>query len=347
MRLSTAIRSPLLVGAIRFLGVIFVIYAFAVVLMVGAAQQQVSAALVSMKADVGYSAAHARILELEQLRREVDGLIAQERTLLEEQRETEFKYQELVSDSDTAWSEVDAALQPLIASGLCTVNSGKDQMALWHAARRCLAHESLSAADGMALQAALNRSPSAEALHQRKLAQGRVADRAYNQLQATRASITATREKVREGQALRAAFEEMGVLRRDWLPGAALLVYFPPTLVQILLALVSGLFGALLITLVLAVYPKSSVKFAGGEGFGARILLGGLIAVGVFIVLRGGVSVLGTPAELSTAPSNVMTFCALGILAGMFSDRVAFWLSEKAEIFFARTRTEDGPEREP
>lgn len=216
-------------------------------------------------------------------------------------------------------------------------------MSLWHAARRCLSLESPSSSEGAALQAALNRSPSAEALHQRKLAQGRIADRAYNQLHATRSSIATTREKVREGHALRSAFEEMRVLRRGWLPGAALLVYFPPSLVQILLAFVSGLFGALLITLVLAVYPNRTVKFAGGEGFGARILLGGLIAVGVFIVLRGGVSVLGTPTELSTAPSNVMTFSALGILAGMFSDRVALWLSDKAEIFFAKSRIEEAP----
>ncbi|MDQ7781037.1 MAG: hypothetical protein RDV41_15180, partial [Planctomycetota bacterium] len=266
MQLSTVIKSPLLVGAIRFLGVILVIYAFAVVLMVGAAQQQVSAALVSIKSDVGYSAAHAKILDLEQLRREIDDLIVEERTRVQEQREAEFKYQELVSDSDVAWSEVDAALQPLIDRDLCTFSPGKDQMALWHASRRCLALESLSVADGMALHAALNRSPSAEALHQRKLAQGRIADRAYNQLQATRTSIAAAREKVRQGQALRSAFEEMRVLRRGWLPGASLLVYFPPTLVQILLAFTSGLFGALLITLVLAVYPKSTVKFTGGEG---------------------------------------------------------------------------------
>lgn len=325
MQLGPVLRSSLVVGAMRFLGVILVIYAFAVVLMVGAAQQQVSATLVSIKADVGYSAAHAKILDLEQLRREVDGLVIEERTRSQEQREAEFKYQELVSESDAAWSELDAALQPLVDQALCTVTPGKDQMSLWHAARRCLMLESPASAEGAALQAALNRSPSAEALHQRKLAQGRIADRAYNQLQATRSSIATTREKVREGQALRSAFEEMRVLRRGWLPGAALLVYFPPTLVQILLAFVSGLFGALLITLVLAVYPKSTVKFAGGEGFGARILLGGLIAVGVFIVLRGGVSVLGTPTELSTVPSNVMTFSALGILAGMFSDRVAFW----------------------
>jgi len=344
MKFSAAVKSPFTIGVIRFLGVTLVIYAFAVVLMTAAAQQQVSSTLASINAGVGYSAAHAKFLGLKQLQDDISELTVEERTHLAEQRKTEFEYQELVSASDAAWGELDSAVQPLFDRGVCAMKASTDRMALWHAARRCLGNEALSTADRAALQGALSRSPSAEELHQRKLAQSRINDRAYNQLLATRASIAEAREKEQQGEKIGTAFEEMRVLTSGWIPGASLLVHFPPTLIQILLAFAAGLFGALLITLVLAVYPKSSVKFAGGEGFGARILLGGLIAVGVYIVLSGGASILGTPAALSAAPSNVMTFCALGILAGMFSDRVAFWLSEKAEIFFARTRTEDVPE---
>jgi hypothetical protein len=33
--------------------------------------------------------------------------------------------------------------------------------------------------------------------------------------------------------------------------------------------------------------------------------------------------------------ANSMAFCAIAILAGMFSDRVAAWLSARADSFFS------------
>lgn len=56
----------------------------------------------------------------------------------------------------------------------------------------------------------------------------------------------------------------------------------------------------------------------------------------VYVVLSGGAAILGTAGTLGDAPANVMTFCAVGVLAGMFSDRVAFWLSDRADVFFSR-----------
>jgi hypothetical protein len=105
--------------------------------------------------------------------------------------------------------------------------------------------------------------------------------------------------------------------------------------VQLLLAFASGLFGALLITLVLVVYPKNDLTLSSGEGgYGARILLGGLISICVFVVLGGGTAVLGTSGAFAEGEANFLAFCAIGILAGMFSDRVANWLSARAETFF-------------
>ncbi|MGL4543439.1 MAG: hypothetical protein ACRCUI_13085, partial [Polymorphobacter sp.] len=36
--------------------------------------------------------------------------------------------------------------------------------------------------------------------------------------------------------------------------------------------------------------------------------------------------------------ANFMSFCAIGMLAGMFSDRVAQWMSARADMFVDTTR---------
>ncbi len=38
-----------------------------------------------------------------------------------------------------------------------------------------------------------------------------------------------------------------------------------------------------------------------------------------------------------------MTFCAISVLAGMFSDRVAYWLSNRADMFFKDEEAADPP----
>jgi hypothetical protein len=110
-------------------------------------------------------------------------------------------------------------------------------------------------------------------------------------------------------------------------PLAGALVYVPPALMAIILAFASGLFGALLITLVIFVYPDSQFKFTKSASYGGRILLGGLIALGVFVLLYSGVAVLGGN-ETGGNSHNLMAYAAIGILSGMFSDQAAGWLSE-------------------
>jgi hypothetical protein len=108
-------------------------------------------------------------------------------------------------------------------------------------------------------------------------------------------------------------------------------------MLQILLTFVSGLFGAVLITFVLLVYPNGTLKLAHTTETWTRILLGGMIALCVYIVLLGGTAILGTNTGIIAAGTNYMAFCGIGILAGMFSDRVAGWLSDRADTFFNRT----------
>lgn len=98
---------------------------------------------------------------------------------------------------------------------------------------------------------------------------------------------------------------------------------FPPALLQILLTLFSGLFGAVLVTLVLIVYPHTDFNIMASKETWSRILLGGLVALCVYIVLLGGTAVVGAGSGLSGVGTNYMAFCGIGILAGMFSDRVA------------------------
>ncbi|MEA3060742.1 MAG: hypothetical protein QOJ94_523 [Sphingomonadales bacterium] len=107
------------------------------------------------------------------------------------------------------------------------------------------------------------------------------------------------------------------------------LVYVPPSLTGIILASVSGLFGALLITLVLFVYPNNRFKFTRTKSYYGRILLGGLIALGVFVLMFSGVAVLAGP-NASGSAQNLIAYGGIGILAGMFSDQAAGWLSDRS-----------------
>lgn len=112
-------------------------------------------------------------------------------------------------------------------------------------------------------------------------------------------------------------------------PLAAQLVYVPPALTGIILASVSGLFGALLITLILFVYPDNAYKFTRTDSYFGRILLGGLIALGVFVLMFSGVAVLAGP-NASGSAQNLIAYGGIGILAGMFSDQAAGWLSDRS-----------------
>ena len=146
-------------------------------------------------------------------------------------------------------------------------------------------------------------------------------------------ALTAQQEKISN------TFSDMDVLLSGGGPVGRALVIFPPAMFQILLMCVSGLFGAVLITFILLVYPTKVVDVADTTATWARILLGGMIALCVYIVLLAGTAILGTNSQLTAAGSNYMAFSGIGILAGMFSDKVAGWLSEQAEAFFKRNRS--------
>jgi hypothetical protein len=125
----------------------------------------------------------------------------------------------------------------------------------------------------------------------------------------------------------------------DWFPTN--FVNYPPFIVRVLLSFFSGTFGALLITMVFLVYPSKLRERVSAKLYYKRVFLGGLVALTVFIVLTGGASILGT-SEVATDDANVMSFTAIGLLAGMFSDTVADWLSARAKTMFSGDEDEDG-----
>jgi hypothetical protein len=121
-------------------------------------------------------------------------------------------------------------------------------------------------------------------------------------------------------------------------------VNYPPFIVRVLLSFFSGTFGALLVTMVFVVYPSKLRERVSAKLYYKRVFLGGLVALTVFIVLTGGASILGG-SEASQDNTNVMSFTAIGLLAGMFSDTVADWLSARAKTMFSTEDENDDEDR--
>ena len=113
----------------------------------------------------------------------------------------------------------------------------------------------------------------------------------------------------------------------------------PPSIMPIFLTFVSGIFGSLLVNLILIVYPSNSVGLYHGQRFLQHVILGGLIATAVYIVIGAGASVLSLSDD-GASPDTYLTFSAIGIFAGMFSDRAAKWLSDN--VPFERKGGDDG-----
>lgn len=133
-------------------------------------------------------------------------------------------------------------------------------------------------------------------------------------------------------------FTALDSLEPDWFP--INFVNLPPFVIRILLIFSSGAFGALLITMVFIVFPRKLRERVAAKLYYKRVFLGGIVALTVFIVLTGGAAILGT-SDVSTDEANVMSFTAIGLLAGMFSDSVADWLKARAEKMFSTGDEDD------
>jgi hypothetical protein len=310
---------------------------FLLVLMVSIAQQSI----MSRMSGTAYSSAYAIVREVEQRQAQLPSLAQSEAALNERVVRSQADLRGREADYHSAWGEFAPLLRRISQWSPCDIifaepalDSPGPRLDAWRQAAQCARDNRLPPSLAQQFRALAAMERSFPVAHRRALAAGADHDQAQERLAAVRQRIQAASTLGAEEREAVKAFHEIDALRRTGLPTGDLLVSLPPALVQLLLSGIAGAFGALLITLILIVYPGNSLQITSSAGYGPRVLLGALIAVGVYVILLAGTAVLGTGSEFDAAGANYMTFCAISILAGMFSDRVAHWLSGRANIFF-------------
>lgn len=114
----------------------------------------------------------------------------------------------------------------------------------------------------------------------------------------------------------------------------------PPSILPLFMSFASGLFGSLLINLILVVYPDNNSNVRKGIEFLQHVFLGGLIAAAVFVVIGSGTAVLGF-SSAGEGVGNFLSFSALGLFSGMFSKQAAHWLDKQAKQFNADSKGDE------
>ena len=334
--------SARLFDLLKVLTGLLIFYVFLVVLMLAISQQSVMLRLADAGVKTGYSSAYASVREIERRREQLPALLFTVRSENERLAKTESALYQLQDEYHAAWGEFLPLLRRISENRSCGINVPSEsidkpevRLGVWREADQCAKENGLPAGVGSQFSAlAGSKSNFAVAHRQALVADGKMKDAQAN-LAKAQAQVATSRNLTEQESAAVNSFNEVRPLRRIPILGGEVLVSFPPALVQLWLSAVSGAFGALLVTLVLIVYPSNDLKLTSNAGF-ARMALGALIAVCVYVVLLGGTALLGTSSSFDSAGSNYMTFCAVSILAGMFSDRAAFWLSDRANVFFKR-----------
>lgn len=323
-------------------------YLFIVVLMTATAQQRVGAALDKLSPSMGYSSAFAKVKAIEDDTQKLRELKAQLGDLQTADQKAGARRDEASAMRDNAWIGISGLERRVARSpaaqecGLSPDTAPTDpeaRLIAWTNLADCLGGGGLSGALKEQVAEAQKRIDYPEAKTAAD-ATKRSAETAHEAVDKAEKDYSAAKSDIEAAQALKSIFDELSVLRSTWYTAGAVFVDFPPSLLQIILAFVSGLFGALLVTLILVVYPNTKLATAVGAQYSSRLLLGGLISVVVYVILGGGSAVLGNTNPFGQSQGNYMTFCAVGVLAGMFSDRVAAWLSERANTFFAEPPVE-------
>ena len=333
------------IAAVRLVGAVVLAYIYVVVLMTTTAQ---SATVAQLK-DTEYSAAYARLINADRAERKYDpGVLTTAQTRADSAGQVRAQAKEAFDDAAAPLIE---AMQDLSAVHICgvpdpaTLRIGAIGAALDRLKGCPAVDASLSDERKAEIAAALAARDAIEKTARTYLDAKQAADGATTVLAAATKAAATIQTELDKAAPLRDAFAPVLVLQGKWLLGGGVLVQLPPAMMQIVAAFFSGMFGALLLTLVLIVYPNVNLGIAtpGGD-YGERILLGGLIAICVLIVLGGGTAVLGTGNPFADGSANVRAFSAIGVLAGMFSDRVAQWLSKSATTFFGdRAQSSDAP----
>jgi hypothetical protein len=331
-RLSKFDVVGLALWAANILGAIAIAYLFTVMVMAATAQQDAIAGMKAEKLSQGFSSSFAVTRRANQLD---DSRAAELRPF----RILDYRQKETRRTFDGAWQGFLPLPQRLSQANLCDITLPADDLlqpreAVLDAVRDCTLEEGASSAQKRQLEAAKRKQVAVRAILDRHV-------EAYGRYFAAKTKIDPIEDELKglieetpDLKKMQRLFSEVFILHSTPLLLGPVFLWLPPAVLQILLTFVSGLFGALLLTLILIVYPKNSIDLKRRGKTWARTFLGGMIALCVYIVLLSGTAVLGATSVSVGAGSNYLAFCGIGILAGMFSDRVAAWLSTRADIFF-------------
>jgi hypothetical protein len=315
-----------------------ILFVFVVIIMVATAQQDVMSRMKAEQLSVGYNSA----LILERNARESDRANAtlqhEQRTTIEQVRSDQAGLDQAQRQVDLAWAEFGPVAGRIATFAVCDVSipSNPDVRARAVVASmiaQCSPDETLKPAASHALQAAKDQAAQFMAVVKPYVQKQDQLNGDNSRLAGIKDQL-ALRTLTPDEEKAERSFSDMDVLLQPWMVGGKFLVQFPPALLQILLSFVSGLFGALLITLILIVYPNNLVTEKIDAHPGKRIAVGGMVALGVYIVLLSGTAVLGSSTSSEGAGTNNMAISGISVLAGMFSDKVAAWLSKQADNLF-------------
>jgi hypothetical protein len=323
--------------ALRAISAVLVTYFFLAALLVSTAQQEIVERLKAEDIGYDYTAAiryHAGPHNLQSQVEENRRQAAAVRDQIQAMQLAQNRLQQRIEQSALALAQGQAQMGAAPGCMIPIVPAGQmDAVVMRNVANAALSCTIDPTADNAALAAGLARLKDAATRFNAAADEMEASNRELNTAQEHRNGLEQSRvalagrvENATRSQPIVAMLE----IFNGW-PLAAQLVFVTPSLMPIILAFASGLFGALLITLVLSVYPANRFKFTKSNSYSGRLLLGGLIALGVVVLLFSGVAVLG--GEGGTPESqNMMAYAAIGLLAGMFSDQAADWLSRTSRF---------------
>ncbi len=332
-------------GAARLVASLFIWLVFMIFLMTAVTQQSVSARIDKSSLGLGYSGTLASVKEVKLRQKELPDQRRAQAELLKQLTASEQAEEAAQGKYRDGWDASVPILRRLAREPKCEIAFDAAQpvpygarAALWGQAKVCVEEHAKELP--ATVVDSFNRSHFPELRREALIASAATA-KIKKQVDDGAASIEKAASPTADEAKAIASFRDADVLRAFFL--TRWLIDFPPPVLQLLLSASAGAFGALLITLILLVYPKTELNFSTSGGFWERIMLGGFIAVCVYIVLLGGTAVLGT-ASFDQGGANYMTFCAISVLAGMFSDRVAYWLSSRADLFFKENDPAGAPQ---
>lgn len=329
--------------AVDLIGAALIVFLFVIMLMTSIAQQEVVTRMKEAKLNISYTSALALAREAEVGKSQLSKLQHDERRLSSELPRKQSNVRLAERNLEAAWQKFLPLAQRLARTGACSMSIPADNTA---AARTATLGDledcansgtELSRPAARALQVAEIEAKFVRVALDQQAAAATDFSTLNDYLESIREQVKSALTLTEDQKAAQASFSDTGVLTKNsWLLGGVF-IPFPPAMLQILLTFISGLFGALLLTLILLVYPRNVLDGGMSTQTRSRTMLGGLIALCVYIVILGSTAVLGSTSGLAAAGTNYMALCAIGILAGMFSDRVAGWLSEQADSFFKRS----------